>query len=679
MLLALVLAFGSPHAAAAAADPSAPAQLVISNIRSTTLDLWRPYPDSDKVLVPVTLPGGAQELFVVDTGAATSVITKEAADRLGLDPAESSGYLQGLSGTVEWSRTRVPKMQLGGFTLQAVDVAVGVAGVPDQIGPLPIAGILGNNVWSNFVCVLDYPADRMELYLPDAWKPRGKTSPMAYRDGAVLTPVRLTAEAADGTRARGEMALEVDTGAADLLLMGAVGEPLRAVTTTGEEPIFGVGADLDKIPDRQILQVTRRAHITEVEAGGRTMTVKVPAAWLCADGGCGEGGLRMPGLLGYSVFGHERVTFDFPGSRFQIAQTRGPERQFDALGAWLTQEAATHGEDPHRAQLRAGVLWAKGDKAGAGAAIRKALEALPGDPALTCAKARLQRLEGDYAGANVTLEQLPPAQLVEEGEWVSYIDGLVLDGRGADALRIAREALAGAGTDDKEDYLVALSDALLASGDTQAASAAIDEANRASLRGDSAHLLRKARIATAAGDRYGAMVALRSLIEVIPLRGQPIWWYGLLVQGADLDTFRADLTKAMGRLHAEDQPYDFVGAAWAAVGDMDRARVALAAGQARDCTPLTVGPERDNCDAWYLALDRHDLPGATAAIGRALAADPSNSSYLDTAAVVALANGDLPSALGAARQAARLQPDDPYLLWQLSRIEALAPPSGVTP
>ena len=57
---------------------------------------------------------------------------------------------------------------------------------------------------------------------------------------------------------------------------------------------------------------------------------------------------------------------------------------------------------------------------------------------------------------------------------------------------------------------------------------------------------------------------------------------------------------------------------------------------------------------------------------RAVAKEPKNSAFRDTAAVVAAARGEFARASEEARQAARLSPDDPYLIWQARRYARLA-------
>lgn len=657
-----------------ARDVPRPAEVVADAVDHTAVDLWRPWPDADKVLVPVQLPDGTTELFIVDTGAATSVVSDEVAERLGLAPARDAGVLQGLSGQVPWRQTALPRVRIGEFEVHDVDVAVGVPGVPDQLGPLPIAGILGNNVWSSFVLVVDYPADRLELHRPEAWKPPRGGAPLQWDGSGVATLARVWAEM-DGRRTRADVLLELDTGAHDLLFLGPTGEPFRAFTTVGEEPILGIGADLDEVPDRQLVQPTRRVTATRVKVGGRTVKVEEPARWLCADGDCPSQGL-LPGLVGYQTLRDQRVVIDYARGRLHVGRTAGPARDFDALAAWLELEGRTRGEDASRADERANVRWASGDEAGAVAELQRGLAARPDDPELVVMLAWTERIRGRWDDAIRTLERLTPDQLAEARAWKAYIGSLILAGRVEEAATRAQAAVDADGDAHAEDFLVALSDARLAQGRLDAADHALRLATEASRKGGSAHLLRRARVAAIAGDRYGAIVPLRELMDHLPLQGLPMWLYATLAGPADHDTLRADVARALARLHPGDEPLDFVGAAWWAIGDAEAARRVLAEGRARDCAPLRPGADRDNCEAWYLALAHEDLGRAETLIQAAIAEEPGNPAYRDTAAVVAAAAGQPLDALERARYAARLDPDDPYLLWQVTRLEAAARAAG---
>lgn len=653
--------------------PLGPAGVTEGPVDHTAVDLWRPEPGAEKLLVPVSLPDGSTELFLVDTGAATSVVHAEVAERLGLAPAVDAGWLQGLGGRVPWQHTRVPRMRLGEFELTEVDVAVGVQGVPERLGALPVAGILGNNVWANFVMVLDYPADRLELYRPDAAPKVRRSAPMRFDGRGIQSVVRVVAKK-DGERRRADLLLEVDTGAHDVLFMRETGEPFRELSTVGEEPILGVGSDLDALPHRELMQITRRVPVVAVRIGGRRVPVDIDARWLCADTDCPTAGL-LPGLVGFEVLEKHRVVLDFPHQRLALQRSRGPARQFDALAAWLAEDIRVHADDPSRAELRADVLWALRDREGAARVLEAATRARPDDVKLAVTWAWVLRSRGEWERANAVLAAFDDDALVEERAWRTLIGGMVLQGRVDEALALAQAAVEGV-AEPGEERLVALSDALLAAGRIAEAQATLEAAARASPRGEASHLLRRARIALAAGDRYGAIVSLRELMDRLPLQGIPMWLYATLTEPQDRETFRADLDRALARLHPGDEPWDFVGAALIAVGDASGGAAALARGRARDCDPLPPGGARDNCLAWYDALAGTALEQAEARIQAALAEDPGNPSFRDTAAVVAAARGRAREAAERARHAARIDPDDAYLLWQLARLEAAAARGG---
>jgi len=638
-----------------------------------TLDLYRPSADADKVLVPVELPDGSQELFIVDTGAATSAISREVADRLNLGPAVDAGLLMGLSGVVPWEKVVVPTIGLGGIDVKAVEFAVGVAGVPESLGALPVAGILGVNVWSGFGVVIDYPADVLELHPAGELRTSRRSSPMQYDGRSVGVPVRILA-AHDGVRVKSDLRLELDTGAHDVLLLQATGEPFRAVSTAGEEPVLGIGVDLDDLPDMDLLQPTRRIPVRRVWIGGRRVDVDIDARWLYADESSSEHHF-LPGLVGYEVLRNHRVVLDFAAGRLALTRSTRPPRDLDANAAWLARERLR--PVPERAALRARLAWAADDEPGARAEVEQGLAARPDDPELKVLRAWLLRSEGRWDASIEVLATMTPGELASRGEWVSYVDALILEERIPEALAAARAALdqVRVSPDDEEDYLVALSDALLAAGEHAEAGAALEDASEASRKGRGTHLLRRARLAAAAGDRYGAMVPLRELIQNIPLQGVPYWLYAQLTEPLDVATYRRDVETALDRLHPGYEPWDFVGAGWLAVGEPTRAAEALAAGHARDCVPMEEGPYRANCDAWYWALGKERLPEAQARIREALEIHPDNASFLDTAAAVAWASGDAATAHAHAVHAARLHPDDPYLLWQVTRLTPTPSPA----
>ena len=128
----------------------------------------------------------------------------------------------------------------------------------------------------------------------------------------------------------------------------------------------------------------------------------------------------------------------------------------------------------------------------------------------------------------------------------------------------------------------------------------------------------------------------------------------------------------MDRLHPQLRPLDFLVAGYHAIGEDAAADTALGEGIVRDCEPIPEGPENDNCYAWYWALRGTHLDESRDRIESALAASGERSDFLDTRAMVYLARGDLASAADSARRAARLNPDDAYMLWQAERLSEMS-------
>jgi len=90
------------------------------------------------------------------------------------------------------------------------------------------------------------------------------------------------------------------------------------------------------------------------------------------------------------------------------------------------------------------------------------------------------------------------------------------------------------------------------------------------------------------------------------------------------------------------------------------------------CAPMKSGPGFDNCRAWYDALAGVDLDKALQRIDAALVEEGDRSDFLDTKAMVHLARHEPEQARAAALQAARMAPDDVYMLWQAERISDIA-------
>ncbi len=631
------------------------------------VDLLRPTRGAPRIYVQAQLPDGEPGLFLVDTGADISVLSEAAAERLGMTDLEE-GEVWGLSGTARVRFGTLPSLQVGDMLVTGVHVAVGVPGLHDRFGYVPLDGLLGNNVWSRFTVELDYPADLMVLHDPSSVRlPRG-SEPMFFRGRAhIETPIELRTAGDRPTTKK--LVAQVDTGASDLTLCAATGQPFERDYTQGLETVRGIGAS-ETLPPFRFLEMTRRIPLSSVNIGGASVELGLPARWMAYENRrtstCGGG---MKALIGHEYLAGHRVWLDYRRGQIALRKSRRTPRQLNGHEVLYAQEIAARGRPVERGLLRAKLLLGHGEDEAAIKELLRFVQLGPDGAKRAEARvllARVYRHRGEHDQAWELLDDLDPGMLVDQKQVVGTVNGLLLNGRAADALMLAKAAVESR-PDDGWAH-VAHADVMLFLGQTERARTSLLTAARLEQYRD-AHLLRRARVALATGDRYGSMAHIRKLLELYPGGGPYLWFYAMLLESElDTETFRLDLRRAMSRLHPHSRPFDFLVAAHAILGDEPQVDRWLAEGLAQHCEPMATGPEQDNCTAWYLALASRRLDDALVRIDRALDKTGERADFLDTKAMVHLAREEYDEARRAARRAARLSPDDVYMLWQAERI-----------
>jgi hypothetical protein len=174
------------------------------------------------VLVPVEIDG-AQASFVLDTGAARSVVTEAAVKRLGLarDPWVGT-TMSGIGGITRRPNVVTRSFSLGGVPLvrQTLhgDTSLTVAQVPSASGSGPlIDGLLGRDYLSVFDLDLNLPERRLTLFQVGGCTGRF----LPWQQGYIAIPATMPTESAlmlavdvDGVRLRALL----DTGASASLI-----------------------------------------------------------------------------------------------------------------------------------------------------------------------------------------------------------------------------------------------------------------------------------------------------------------------------------------------------------------------------------------------------------------------------------------------------------------------------
>lgn len=634
-------------------------------------DLIRTTDEGLKIFVEAGLPDGTTGFFTVDTGSEFTVISTEVAQRLGLQTRRSDFPVTGLSGTMHVQVARLKAIDIGGATVRDLEVGVGVPGLPSSIRFMPVAGIIGNDVWSKFAIEIDYPASTMTLYEPGTLRMPGSAEPMWFDGAYVTTPVQITTGANSS-----QSVLAVDTGHTDLMFVSDGGNVFKQGFTEGLEPLYGIGANF-ALPSWSFLEKTRRIPVDQIRIGGATISDAPDARWVDPSNGTGEE-IQATGFVGHAVLSNHRVLFDYSGRQFALRRSRGPRRVVLGQQRLLDQDMAAYGDAPSRGLYRARLLIGL-DRLDQGRALLDGFVQTHLDPNDDEARTQVQeariylaqllRLSGQFSEARDVLAPFTPADLVDWREIGNAVNGLVLDDLGDQALDLANQGVQE--RPDSPHASIALADARMATGDLLGASEALRTAIVLQSN-PSGQLLRRARVALLSGDHFGALSHLRELVALYPGEGKYLWFYALIMTEGDAETFRSDMTKAVGRLHPHDHPIDYLVAAHAALGETDRAMELMNDGVDKDCRPLASQALVDNCVAWYFTLAGHELDEALDRVTSAIESGGPRSDFLDTKAMVHLARREFEEARESATTAARMNPNDPYLLWQVERVAVQA-------
>jgi len=632
-------------------------------------DLLRTSPEGEKLYVQVDVGLKEPALFLVDTGASISAIQPALAQALGIEMRREKGLLEGLGGAVHWSSGEMPPIAIGKMKIHNVRAAIGVPGVPTTAGAMPLDGILGNNVWRQFVLSIDYKRNEMELAHPSVAEVPESAEPMVFDGYHCYAVIELEA----GTEAnpvRDAVMLELDTGSRGVLLSGATGKAFAHLASTGEEPIFGIGAG-DNLPPSAFLQRTYRIPLRSVTLGGQTVRGPKYAQLINYNTKHRVGPAVMPGLVGHGAFDGKLVVFDFPRRRFAIVDSPGEARPSDGHAVLLQQDKKRYGNRADRGLYRARLLIWQEDLQNAQVALNGYVKKHPENAAAQVLLARIRRTLGETAAADEALAGLNPGELVDQMELLGTVNALILSSRPEEAHALAAEAII-ARPNTGEPH-VAMADVFLERGQLREARDELLTANRLGENPDG-HLLRRARLALHEEDRVGALAHLRRMVELYPSGGIALWFYTqVATQPEELQTLTADMARATARLHPEDVPHDFMLSAYNRIGDTQASNALFDRGVGRDCEALEALAAQSNCEAWYLAMANRDLDRALSLAQLATEEKPHRSDYLDTLAVVLWRRGEVEAAEKVAKKAALRSPADIYLLWQLDRMASATP------
>jgi predicted aspartyl protease/Flp pilus assembly protein TadD len=248
--------------------------------------------------------------FVLDTGAGMSVLSREAAERLGIRPVARGGMARAVGGEGRFEIVYgfLQTLHIGEARIERLPVYIREFYSQQE----PVDGYIGLSVVSKYLTTVDYGQKTMRLLRNDARADHVIANPTAL----VELPIRTTSSGFW----TGEFKIEgvepivnliVDTGATISVISQALAtrEAMDRFAQNQLIRVYGAAGLADNIRTLML----PRVHLTPTHA-----RANVSAAVLDMDSINETAGFEQAGIIGGNVLRHYRVTFDFNRAVVQL-------------------------------------------------------------------------------------------------------------------------------------------------------------------------------------------------------------------------------------------------------------------------------------------------------------------------------------------------------------------------
>jgi len=259
--------------------------------------------DNPLLLVPCEVNGAGPFEFILDSGATTCLISRELAERLGVE-ATGSRVGTGAGGKITLGIGTLRTLSVGAASQS--DVRVGITDELDRIGAFvgaKISGVLGFNFFRHYRVTVDYPALVVRLSSPgDDGQARGDS--VAFQI-APTRPLLLLPVSVNG---RGPYRFALDTGSSMCSIAPELARELGMTTTAAEEGGLGAGGALE-------VAFTRADSIALGGSIVNGVDLTVPPFFPMLSEAAGA---QLDGALGHNFLRNFRVTLDYPESAVRL-------------------------------------------------------------------------------------------------------------------------------------------------------------------------------------------------------------------------------------------------------------------------------------------------------------------------------------------------------------------------
>ena len=615
---------------------------VLGHKETVELPVFRSNEKGERLFISVELPIVGKQYFMVDTGASVSAISAELVNAMQLHSTRKNGYLTGVSGRVPWIETIVPEIELGTLKLNNIAFAVSVEGLPTRAGIVPIAGIIGNNVWEQFVVDIDYGLERIQLH--SSFDFDDAAQKIVYDGQHILAPL----EMGFGEGKIQTVMANVDTGSSGLILNSIHTPQLLTHGVESRETIMGVGADRSNIQDYVIDTVS--VGIDTLNIGGLTQAYTEPAIILTPEDE------SFVSLVGYHALENNRLIIGYKDEKLQLIPSTSdlPVRNLhkDYLQAlqWGTMVSSPMTE----VELH----FILGEDS---AAVRKIKRLISKDdlPEYRVALANHYYSVGEIEAALQELEKIDPLMLLELGLMDAFILTYVYADQMHKAHALLAQELGRVQVQPNTYWLASLLDLM-----NNDVSGAKDWLYKAQKNGPEDYLVHKALLKQRSGDITGAIAALRMDVQRNPLGNHSLWFLAQVARNTQFEPVaKSTIDGYLSIRNSRRSTLDFLAAAYFELGDFELAYEIANDGKLRDCSTLEED-SKANCIAWYDALVHLNLAVNIEMMEKVVRNNPGRADFTDTLAVLYRADGQVAKSVEMSKKAMIFGGSDPYMIWQ---------------
>ena len=249
------------------------------------------------ILVPVFVNKKGPFEFILDTGAGTSLLSTELAQRLGINEGESKEAM-GAGGKVKVILSQVESLAIGAATLENVQIAItDMSGVGNAVGA-KIDGDIGYNFLKAFRVTIHYQTQMLRLTQGEKSSHSPNAEEVKFQLAKPAKPLILVPTYVNR---QGPFQFAVDTGASTTVISPELAQKLR-IHSVEVSPMTAAGGNVKAVAGRVKSLAVGTTELENVAVVASDFLVSLS----------GMVGVKLDGIVGYNYLKNFTVTIDYP-------------------------------------------------------------------------------------------------------------------------------------------------------------------------------------------------------------------------------------------------------------------------------------------------------------------------------------------------------------------------------